>query len=307
METIDIWLSPLILLPAAALLLMSTAVRVGHLQSEIHSRRQENAGASLPALYQRFRRFRNALLGLYAASGAFAFAVIVTGLLKLAAPAWMWLVIPITFVGLGAMIFAAVELVRESLTLEATSPAHPLPAETQAEPGQTMFLDLLDPEELADLEERMRPYYGDIVELAKGHGCNVATEDPGRYRCLPESHRTALLDLCLAALSMEQAVFRREKQGSGDPVALRMGVGLDPRDRPPGKIYISQNVHEQVRFFFDCVIVSGDAEEHVYQLRRLRPRYAQDGAGRVPGPSFHEVYEKIQNGYRLRPKRKQAS
>jgi hypothetical protein len=121
MESMALWLTPLILLPGVALLIVSTSARYSEIHAEmhrlLHEGHPEHCEASWVAghLLERSRRFRNALVSLYAAVTLLAAA----GLLGVATAGWQplsaALVLGLTALGIGGVAAAAVELVRESL------------------------------------------------------------------------------------------------------------------------------------------------------------------------------------------------
>ncbi len=73
----SVWLTPLILLPGAALLVMSTSIRFNRLHDEVHQlahHEQEAPPGALADLLRRARPFRNTLVALYVCVGLFAVA-----------------------------------------------------------------------------------------------------------------------------------------------------------------------------------------------------------------------------------------
>ncbi len=105
-----LWLTPLILLPGVALLIMSTSLRYNHLH--------EADGLSETGrahLMQRARFFFHALVSLYVCVGLFSLASLL-GMLTAASPDLSaWIVLPLTALGVLSLTFAAVQLVRESI------------------------------------------------------------------------------------------------------------------------------------------------------------------------------------------------
>ena len=114
-----LWLTPLILLPGVALLIMSTSMRFNRLHDEVHDlldAHHEAHPTTKKNLLLRARLFRNALVSLYVCVGLFG----VASLVGMLAALWYgetsaWVVLSITALGVLCMTFAAVELIRESL------------------------------------------------------------------------------------------------------------------------------------------------------------------------------------------------
>ncbi|MCU7885741.1 MAG: DUF2721 domain-containing protein [Candidatus Thiodiazotropha sp. (ex Lucinoma annulata)] len=119
-EAIESWLTPLLFISAPALMILSTAARYAQLHGEIHHLQDHEVTKSHydvcdAALLKRAIYFRNALVALYSAIALFATA----SLLGAVVSGWWdqtlhW-VATMTVVGIGAVIFAAISLARESL------------------------------------------------------------------------------------------------------------------------------------------------------------------------------------------------
>ena len=119
-DAIDSWLTPLLFISAPALMILSTAARYAQLHGEIHFLQDHgHAGAGRDvcntALWKRAICFRNALVALYSAIAIFAIASLLGAIVSnWWSHALQW-VAALTVVGIGAVIFAAVSLVREAL------------------------------------------------------------------------------------------------------------------------------------------------------------------------------------------------
>ena len=77
MEAIGIWLSPLLLLPGAAMLILSTSIRLNRLHDEVHHQTEQQHSPSkeiIDHLLMRAKYFRNALVLLYSSISIFAVA-----------------------------------------------------------------------------------------------------------------------------------------------------------------------------------------------------------------------------------------
>jgi len=112
------WLTPLVLLPGDAMLVMSTSARYGQIHQEFHHlvaekvRREDLHSTSL---MHRAILFRNALVGLYASVASLALGSMVGGLASLLSAESVWLVQGLTVLGVLALVYSAVQLVRESV------------------------------------------------------------------------------------------------------------------------------------------------------------------------------------------------
>jgi hypothetical protein len=114
----EVWLTPLILLPGVALLIVSTSARFGQLHSEFHRLLEHpDAHAKILSrnLVNRSRLFRDALACLYVSVGLFALGSLVGAFVDFFWPASVWVVGGFTILGIGCVVFAATQLVRESL------------------------------------------------------------------------------------------------------------------------------------------------------------------------------------------------
>lgn len=115
--TTELWVTPLVMLPGVALLVLSTSVRYGQIHEEFH--RFESKGA-LPVdapghLLQRATLFRNALVSLYSAVCCFALGSLSGGLAALVQSELHTPVLVLTAIGVAAVAYAAAQLIRESL------------------------------------------------------------------------------------------------------------------------------------------------------------------------------------------------
>lgn len=117
METLGLWISPLLLLPGNALLILSTSNRFERLHNEIHFIEESHIHESettMQRLMQRAILFRNALTLLYIAVAGFCSAGLAGGINAAWSIGIDFLVLAFTFIGIVAMIWAAVLLIRES-------------------------------------------------------------------------------------------------------------------------------------------------------------------------------------------------
>ena len=117
MEAIGIWLSPLLLLPGVALLILSTSNRLNRLHDEVHHQIDEKHSHSketIDHLLMRARYFRNALVLLYSSISIFAVAGIIGGLTSGWDEISTVLTIGLTIIGIICITAAAIILIKES-------------------------------------------------------------------------------------------------------------------------------------------------------------------------------------------------
>ena len=122
MEETGLWLTPLVLLPGVALLLLSTSIRYGQIHEEFHhllEMRGEAAKDTGKRLWSRAHLFRDALVGLYVSVCLLAVGAMLGGLASLWFTRSDIVVVILTFLGVAAVIYSSIQLIRESsLSLE---------------------------------------------------------------------------------------------------------------------------------------------------------------------------------------------
>ena len=114
----ELWLTPLILLPGVALLIVSTSARFGQIHTEFHrllSNPDDHARTVGQHLMQRATFFRDALVALYSAVVLFALGSLLGGLVNFWSPPLLWITGGLTLVGIVAVGIAATQLLRESV------------------------------------------------------------------------------------------------------------------------------------------------------------------------------------------------
>ncbi len=117
MFTTEVWLTPLILLPGVALLIVSTSTRFVQIHSEFHRLLDHpDAHAKIVArdLEHRSALFRDAFVALYTSVGLFALGSLLGGVINLWRPESIWVVGGLTIAGIACVVFASVQLVREA-------------------------------------------------------------------------------------------------------------------------------------------------------------------------------------------------
>jgi hypothetical protein len=119
MEDIAIWISPLLLLPGAGLLIMSTSARYAQIHEELHellSMDDAVPAGSRVYFLRRATLFRNALVSLYTAAGLLALAGLLGGLTSAWEDLSVWMIFLLTCLGILGLIVGIGFLVRESIT-----------------------------------------------------------------------------------------------------------------------------------------------------------------------------------------------
>lgn len=112
-----LWLMPLILLPGVALLIVSTSSRYYAVHDEIHRLMHETKRDTVEWMaheLDRARRFRNALVSLYTSVALFSLGSLLGGLTH----RWPLIstanVAVLTVAGVACVVYASLELIRES-------------------------------------------------------------------------------------------------------------------------------------------------------------------------------------------------
>jgi len=122
MDVIGIWLSPLLLLPGAGLLIMSISQRFNRLHDEIHHLMEQESSKSQKAvehLMKRAHYFRNALVLLYSSITIFAIAGLLGGITSGLGDVSFYITVGLTILGILFLAAASIILIKESaLSLE---------------------------------------------------------------------------------------------------------------------------------------------------------------------------------------------
>lgn len=112
-----LWLTPLVMLPGVALLVLSTSARYAQIHEEFHHLLTDDvAQRRRTAVYLLARSvlFRNALVALYVSVGAFAVASLIGGIGSMFSLNVEIIVVGMAFLGVITLVYAAWELIRES-------------------------------------------------------------------------------------------------------------------------------------------------------------------------------------------------
>ncbi len=110
------WVTPLLLLPGVALLVMSTQARYGQLHEEMHRllEHRHHDETLAPGLIRRGRLFKNALVCLYAACAVFGMGALLGGLADRIHLMAELVAYPLTMIGALLLVAASAMLVREA-------------------------------------------------------------------------------------------------------------------------------------------------------------------------------------------------
>ena len=118
MEDAELWLTPLILLPGVALLIVATSHRYVQVHIEVHhiiETHTDAASCSFQNLLKRSGLLRDALVDLYVSVALFSMASLLSGLAKLWDKPSFWLVVSLACVGIFSLVYASVQLILEAL------------------------------------------------------------------------------------------------------------------------------------------------------------------------------------------------
>jgi hypothetical protein len=114
----ELWLTPLILLPGVALLIVSTSARFEQNHNEFHrllEHPRDHSKIVARNLLVRSALLRNVLVSLYTSVGLFSLGSLLGGVVNVWRPNSLWVVGGLTILGIGCLVYASVQLVRESL------------------------------------------------------------------------------------------------------------------------------------------------------------------------------------------------
>jgi len=115
---LDLWLTPVTLLPGVALLLISTVARSGQIDMEVHRMMDKKDDSSLvDSVLTRSTLVRNAIVSMYISIAVFALASLLGGLAVIGAN-WtelaLWIVVSLTGIGILVLFAGSYYLIRES-------------------------------------------------------------------------------------------------------------------------------------------------------------------------------------------------
>ncbi len=122
MPNMELWLTPLLLLPGVALPVLSTSSRYGRIHDEIHHLHESDESINklvASNLLHRSRLFKNSLVSLYICIALFSTAGLLGGIESVWIHDYHLIVIAISGVGIFFLLYASILLIKESsLSLE---------------------------------------------------------------------------------------------------------------------------------------------------------------------------------------------
>ena len=110
-----IWAAPLLLIPGVGLLVLSTSARFGQLHEEFRRRRGE--GGAVRHLCKRAHLIHTALVCFYASIAVLALSSLLGTIANRWLESMVWLPQVMTFAGVALILYAAIQLIRESKLL----------------------------------------------------------------------------------------------------------------------------------------------------------------------------------------------
>ena len=117
MDDTGIWAAPLLLIPAVGLLVLSTSARFGQLHEEFLRHHGEGPSHAVKHLCQRAHLIHIALVSFYVSVAVLALSSLLGTLAGRWFESMLWIPHAMTFLGVGMILFAAIQLIRESKLL----------------------------------------------------------------------------------------------------------------------------------------------------------------------------------------------
>ena len=117
MESTGLWAAPLLMIPGVGLLVLSTSARFGQLHQELIRHQREGRSRAVKHLCQRAHLLHSALVCFYASIAVLALASLFGTLANRWFEALRWIPEAMTFLGVGVICYAAIQLIRESRLL----------------------------------------------------------------------------------------------------------------------------------------------------------------------------------------------
>lgn len=202
--------------------------------------------------------------------------------------------------------------------------------------GFTKISESLSPEQVVDELDKCFSYFDQIMEKYNLEKLKTIGDS---YMCaggIPKPNHTHAIDCCLAAMEIQAFMNQMKdiKAMQGLPYwELRLGIHTGPlvagvvghkkfaydvwgdtvntasrmeSSGTTGKINISRETQERVKFLFDCehrgqVAAKNKGMIDMFYLNGLKHRFSKggEGRGRVPNARFREVYAAIARGATL--------
>jgi len=117
MNDTGVWAAPLLLIPAVGLLVLSTSARFGQLHEEFLRHHGEGHSHAVKHLCKRAHLIHSALVSFYMSVAVLALSSLLGTLSGKWFESMLWIPHAMTFLGVAMILFAAVQLIRESKLL----------------------------------------------------------------------------------------------------------------------------------------------------------------------------------------------
>ncbi len=117
MGSTGLWVAPLLLIPGVGLLVLSTAARFGQLHEELHGQQKERHSRAIQYLSRRAHLLHSALVSFHVSIAVLSFSSLLGTLLNRWFETLNWIPEGMTFIGVAAITYAAIQLIRDSRLL----------------------------------------------------------------------------------------------------------------------------------------------------------------------------------------------
>lgn len=200
--------------------------------------------------------------------------------------------------------------------------------------GFTQIAENLESKELLGELDKCFSYFDNVTKRYNLEKIKTIGDSYMLAGGLPEENNTHPFDCTLAALEIQAFMnqMKEIKDGQGLPYwEMRLGINTGPvvagvigemkfaydifgdsvntasrmeSSGTPGKINISLETYNEVKFLFDCehrgkVPAKRKGDIDMFYVNGIKRKYSVKGEGRVPNDRFKEIYEKLKGGAKL--------